>query len=99
MPVILDSAEAWKQCFMTNTGLIHLDFSNNGFTAPEIDLIATGLKENHTLLGIHMLGNEAATDALGFVTADRSPGILRDGLMSVYTRIDPGMKYGTLVNL
>jgi len=26
-------------------------------------IIGEGLKENHTILGIHMLGNEAITDA------------------------------------
>ena len=30
-------------------------------------IIGEGLKENHTILGIHMLGNEAITDAQGFV--------------------------------
>ena len=29
--------------------------------------IGEGLKENHTILGLHMLGNEAEVDALGFV--------------------------------
>ncbi len=43
--------------------LIHVDFSNNDFSAAEIEVIAEGLKENHTILGIHMLGNEAMTDA------------------------------------
>lgn len=66
---------------------MHVDFSNNGFSAKEIEIIAEGLKENHTLLGIHMLGNEATTDAMGFVAPNRSPGILKDGKMSIFTRI------------
>jgi hypothetical protein len=94
LPILLDSAEAWKACFSANTGLIHMDFSNNGFTATEIEVIAEGLKENHTLLGIHMLGNEAATDAMGFVAPNRSPGIMKDGNNSVFTRIEPSFRYG-----
>jgi hypothetical protein len=30
-------------------------------------LIADGLLENHSLLGLHMAGNEAETNAAGFV--------------------------------
>ena len=41
-----------------------------------------------------MIGNEAATDAMGFVAPNRSPGILKDGMMSVFTRIEPSFKYG-----
>jgi len=37
---------------------------------------AEGLKENHTLLGIHMVGNEATTDAMGFIIPSRSEGKL-----------------------
>ena len=43
--------------------MLHVDFSNNGFSATEIEVIAEGLKDNHTILGIHMIGNEATTDA------------------------------------
>lgn len=31
------------------------------------DVLGEGLKENHSILGIHMLGNEAKVDQLGFV--------------------------------
>jgi len=41
-----------------------------------------------------MLGNEATTDAMGFVAPNRSPGILKDGKISVFTRIEPSLKYG-----
>jgi hypothetical protein len=47
---------------------LHVDFSNNDFSAAEVEVIAEGLKENHSILGIHMMGNEATTDAFGFVT-------------------------------
>jgi len=48
---------------------------------------AEGLKENHTLLGIHMVGNEATTDALGFIVPSRSEGKLQDAKAHVFTRI------------
>jgi len=67
--------------------LIHVDFSNNDFAAPEIEIIAEGLKENHTILGIHMIGNEATTDALGFVAPSRAEGKLQDGKAHVFSRI------------
>lgn len=29
-----------------------------------------GLKENHTILGLHMIGNEIITDSLGFMSIE-----------------------------
>ena len=54
-----------------NKSLVHLDFSFNGFKADDIALIGEGLKHNHTILGIHMMGNEAKVDELGFVTPEK----------------------------
>jgi hypothetical protein len=34
--------------------------------------IGEGLKENHTILGIHMVGNEAITDTQGFVIPENN---------------------------
>lgn len=94
------TADAWKDMFLNNKSLIHLDFSCNGFDAREVEImgkvlltlisllyIAEGLKENHTILGIHMLGNEATTDAMGFIVPCRSPDKLEDGKCHVFTRI------------
>jgi hypothetical protein len=54
-----------------------------------MEVIEIGLKENHTILGIHMLGNEANIDALGFAAPSRCSGILKDGKAAIFTRIEP----------
>ena len=64
---LLEHASEWKVAFQKNRALIHLDLSNNNLAEKECVLINEGLTHNHTILGIHMIGNEAATDALGFV--------------------------------
>lgn len=89
LPPNLTYAEVWKLCFATNQTLLHVDFSNNDFAAPEIEVIAEGLKENHTILGIHMIGNEATTDAQGFVTPLVNASKLPEGKSNVFTRIQP----------
>jgi NLR family CARD domain-containing protein 3 len=47
--------------------------------------LANGLKENHTILGIHMIGNEGSTDAYGFIKGHRNED---PGISHVFTRID-----------
>lgn len=42
------------------------------------------LKQNHSLLGIHMMGNEAKVDELGFVTPEKSND---PASLHVFTRI------------
>lgn len=74
--------------------MLHVDFSNNGFAAPEIEVIAEGLKDNHTILGIHMIGNEASTDAQGFVTPLLNPDKLPEGKAHIFTRIQPNYSTG-----
>jgi len=39
LPVNPASAEAWKECFQQNQTLLHLDFSNNDFAAPEVEVM------------------------------------------------------------
>lgn len=88
LPQRVEYAQGWKECFQSNTSIVHIDFSNNSFSAHEVEVIAEGLKENHTILGIHMIGNEASVDALGFVAPERSKGkILQDGKALVFSRI------------
>eukprot|EP00931_Biecheleriopsis_adriatica_P052251 TRINITY_DN30378_c0_g1_i2.p1 TRINITY_DN30378_c0_g1~~TRINITY_DN30378_c0_g1_i2.p1 ORF type:complete len:1630 (+),score=356.30 TRINITY_DN30378_c0_g1_i2:150-5039(+) len=56
--------------------LFHLDLSYNGFDAEDCGLMATGLTNNHTLFGLHLVGNEATVDELGFVAPlPSSPGV------------------------
>jgi len=60
-------SHSWANAFRENITLIHLDLSHNYFDSRELELINEGLSENHTILGIHMAGNEGETDALGFI--------------------------------
>ena len=61
-------AKAWSECFKKNTALIHVDISHNNLRTIEIEIIADGLKHNHSILGIHLRGNEGNIDAQGFVS-------------------------------
>ena len=63
----LGPANSWSLAFRENAFLIHLDFSHNYFDSRELEVINEGLSENHTILGIHLAGNEGETDALGFI--------------------------------
>lgn len=52
---------------MKNMTLLHLDISFNGFTAEDMTVIGDGLRENHSLFGCHVGGNNAKMDSLGFI--------------------------------
>ena len=49
--------------FKENKTLIHVDLSHNNFKTYDCKVIEDGLKENHTIYGIHMVGNEIDTDS------------------------------------
>lgn len=53
-------------------GLAHLDLSFNYLTAFECTLIGEGLKNNHDILGLHLLGNEGYIDGQGFIIPSQS---------------------------
>jgi hypothetical protein len=100
VPANLSFVESWKEFFLTNQSIVHLDISNNGFASPEIEVmgnyfmlififqIAEGLKENHSIMGLHVVGNEAVVDAMGFMAPDRSNGKLKDAKAHVFSRIE-----------
>lgn len=56
-------SKSWADCFNANKSLIHVDISNNGIQWPEMEVIGEGLRTNHTLLGIHVNGNDAHVDS------------------------------------
>ena len=60
----------WAECFKKNIDLIHVDISHNNLRTFEMAIIAEGLKSNHTMLGMHINGNEAVIDHKGFIEAD-----------------------------
>ncbi|MDR3547220.1 MAG: hypothetical protein P4M11_02900 [Candidatus Pacebacteria bacterium] len=56
----------------TQENLVHLDLSNNRLDADACEIISKGLKDNHTLWGVHIIGNEAKVDAKGFMHAGKA---------------------------
>ena len=50
-----------------NNELKHLDISFNRFNFEEITIIAEKLKANHSILGIHVQGNQAKYDHKGYL--------------------------------
>ena len=43
--------------FKNNRALVHVDLSNNGLSAADCKDMQEGLRLNHTILGLHMGGN------------------------------------------
>ena len=50
-----------------DTELLHLDISYNNINTLDGKAISENIKDNHTILGIHVDGNDMYTDELGFV--------------------------------
>ena len=65
--------KAMAKVIKNNSKLTHLDLSNNHLTWIDLKPIAEKLEENHTLIGIHLAGNEAKVDSCGFVTQLSTP--------------------------
>jgi hypothetical protein len=86
---------AWRECYEQNTTLLHVDMSNNLLNASEMQSISDGLQFNHTILGIHLVGNEAEVDTKGFVKADKNVSLTH---ASLYTRISPSLAQGKITN-
>lgn len=83
---------ALKQMFIQNTSLIHCDFSHCGLSKYECEVMNEGLKKNHTILGIHMVGNKMNADSLGFLKSDE----LVPSLSHIAPRIDNTLNIGHL---
>ena len=81
-----------QNMFRENKTLIHLDLSHNNLKKQDILIMEEGLRENHTLLGIHMVGNEINTDSLGFFKDQSS----EPGVSHIITRIKPSLATGTI---
>lgn len=51
-----------------NKGILrHVDLSYNSMDKNECEKFGETIKDNHTLWGLHMMGNECVLDSLGFV--------------------------------
>jgi hypothetical protein len=66
----VSACESFKEMFKMNKTLIHCDFSYWDFSFYECKVMNEGLEENHTILGLHMLGNKMNVDSLGFLKYD-----------------------------
>ena len=60
-------AESWAKCFKGNKSLVHVDISHNNLSWGQMEIIGEGLRSNHTIRGLHVKGNQAELDALGFI--------------------------------
>ena len=47
--------------------LRHLDISYNSMDKEECEIFGKAIMENHTLWGLHMLGNECILDSMNYV--------------------------------
>ena len=65
------TAEIISKCVKQNTVLAHLDISYNSITEEDAAIIAEGLKSNHTILGLHVLGNACEVDPRGFLKVNK----------------------------
>jgi len=62
-----ECAQSLKQMFAENTTLLHIDISHCSLNLNEILIINEGLSNNHTIWGIHCVGNAGKIDQLGFL--------------------------------
>ena len=92
----MSMAEEWNKTFAINQNLIHLDLSHNNIDCRELTEMKKGLDQNHTLLGLHLAGNEGSVDALGFINPFDEDGkqVENVGVHSIMTRIQPNLKMG-----
>ncbi|CAI2364389.1 unnamed protein product [Moneuplotes crassus] len=63
----------FSEAFKINNTLVHVDMSYLGLIKKDLELLNQGLKHNHSILGIHMLGNEGGVDSLGYLSTDLDP--------------------------
>jgi len=85
-------AQDFQKMFKDNKTLIHMDLSHNNFCKADCEIIDEGLKENHTLYGIHMVGNELNTNSLGFF----KDGEADPSISHIIGRIKPTLQTGTV---
>ncbi|GMI34513.1 hypothetical protein TeGR_g4761, partial [Tetraparma gracilis] len=67
-------AAAVGGCLEVNDTLIHLSLAYTGLLKEHCKLIGGKLKFNHSLMGLHMEGNELDIDAHGYMNGDGAEG-------------------------
>ena len=86
-------AEAFKIMFRDNKSIIHIDISYCGFNMDDILIINEGLSENHTIWGIHSIGNAGKIDQLGFLVPITTKD---DPVWFTFTRITSKFQAGVI---
>ena len=76
------AAKKLSEFVANHKSLVHLDISNNCFEKDECQVIAEGFCKNHTILGIHLAGNKADVDSLGFIQPQDTQNIASQALWS-----------------
>lgn len=66
---VSDFALALGVLFKESSSLLHLDISHNNINFVDSQHLSKEVVHNHSILGIHVDGNEMAIDDLGFITA------------------------------
>ncbi|KAF0699117.1 Aste57867_10319 [Aphanomyces stellatus] len=66
-------ATALAAALANNNVLAHLDLSNNSLDTRACAILAAALVTNHTIIGLHMVGNQSKVDARGFVLPLAAP--------------------------
>ena len=84
-------SKALSDAFKENRSLLHVDISNWNFWGEDIETINKGLTDNHTILGIHILGNMGTTDTLGYVHKSDE---IDYAMWNIFTRIKPTLERG-----
>jgi hypothetical protein len=67
----IEAAETIGNCLKQNSSLLHLDLSYNCLDEKDSKILSELIKSNHTLLGIHVLGNKCSIDPKGFLMVDK----------------------------
>lgn len=67
----VDVAEIINEFLQDNKSLAHFDLSCNHFRYEECEIIAEGLKVNHSVYGFHFDGNYGYVDSEGFLVLDK----------------------------
>eukprot|EP00434_Breviolum_minutum_P031509 symbB.v1.2.027863.t1/scaffold2893.1/size70037/3 len=67
-----ENCQQLVRLFKETKTLRHLDLSRCDLTIAHCQILAEGLEENKTIVGLHVSGNEAHVDAQGFLVPRRS---------------------------
>lgn len=87
-----DALKALGKCLKVNSTLKHLDISYNNLNFSDCELFSHLIKDNHDLIGLHVLGNECYLDPQGYIIpTQESQGSMQHG--HFFNRILDKSKY------